>query len=90
MSVHGDAEQEVVTFPPALPLVCAASVLPFNSCQCASHYKLYSLPRCIVLNLCFWFGPGISLSLGFERVTDVPPDRAAHVLSACQELEKVG
>ena len=38
MSVHGDAEQEVVShpFPPALPLVCAAaSVLPFNPYQCA-------------------------------------------------------
>ena len=33
ISVHGDAEQEVVShpFPPALPLVCAASVLPFNT-----------------------------------------------------------
>ena len=31
----GDAEQEVVShpFPPAFPLVCAASVLPFNPCQ---------------------------------------------------------
>ena len=38
-SVHGNAEQEVVShpFPSALPLVCAAaSVLPFNQCQCAS------------------------------------------------------
>ena len=93
MSMDGDAEQEVVShpFPPALPLVCAAaSVLPFNPCQCSSHYKFYSLPPCIVLNLCFWFRPGISQSLGIEPVTDVPPDRAARVLSACQELEKVG
>ena len=40
----------------------------------------------------FWFLPGISQSLGFERVTDVTLDRAgcaASVLSACQELEKV-
>ena len=30
LAVHGDAEQEVVShpFPPALPLVCAASVCP--------------------------------------------------------------
>ena len=95
MSVHGDAEQEVVShpFPPALPLVCAASVPLFNPCQCASaaslvHYKLYSQPPCIVLNLCFWFRSGMNQSLGFERVTDVPPDRAARVLSAHQELEK--
>ena len=90
MSVHGDAEQEVVSypFPPALPLGCAASVLPFNPCR-ARHYKLYSRPPCIVLNLCFWFRPGIGQSLGIEPVTDVPPDRAARVLSACQELEKV-
>ena len=92
MSVHGDAEQEVAShpFPPALPVVCAAeSMLPFNPCQCASQYKLYCQPLCIVLNLCFWFRPGLSQSLGFEPVTDVPPDRAARVLSACQELEKV-
>ena len=75
-------------FQPALPLDSAASVLPFNPCH-ARHYKLYSRPPCIVLNLCFWFRPGTSQSLGFERVTDVPPDRAASVLSACQELEKV-
>ena len=78
--MDGDAEQEVVShpFPPALPLVCAAaSVLPFNPCQCASHYKLYSQPPCIVLNSCTWFRPGLSLSLGFERVTDVPPARAS-------------
>ena len=89
MSVHGDAEQEVAAhpFPPALPLVCAAAVLPFNPCQCASHYKLYYQPPCMVLNLCFWFRPGISQSLGFERVTDKSPDRAARVLSA--DLEKV-
>ena len=85
MSVHGDAEQKVVShpFPPALPLVCAVSVLSFNQCQCAAQYKLYSLPPCIVLNLCFWFWPGISQSLGFERVTDVLPDRAARVPFAC-------
>ena len=55
----------------------------------ASHYKWYTRPRCIVLNLCFWFRPGISQSLGFELVTDVLPDRAAGVLSACHELEKI-
>ena len=55
----------------------------------ASPYKLYSRPPCIVLNSCFWFRPGIGQSLGIEPVTDVPPDRAARVLSACQELEKV-
>ena len=91
MSVHGDAEQEVVShsFPPALPLACVASVLPFNPCQCVSQCKLYSLPPCIVLNLCFWFWPGTSQSLGLERETDMLPDRAARVLSACQELGKV-
>ena len=86
MSVHGDAEHEVVShpFPPALPLVCAAaSVRPFKV------YKLYSRPPCIVLNLCFWFRPGLCQSLRFEPVTDVPQDRAARVLSACQELENV-
>ena len=91
MSFYGDAEKEFVShpFPPALPHVCAASVLPFNQCQCALHYNLYSRPPCIVLNMCFWFRPGISQSLGFKRVTDVPLDRAqaASVLSACQELE---
>ena len=55
----------------------------------ASPYKLYSRPPCIVLNLCFWFRPRIGQSLGIEPVTDVPPDRAARVLSACQELETV-
>ena len=91
MSVHGDAEQEVVShpFPPALPLVCAAYVLPFNPCQCAQHYKLYCQPPCKVLNLCFWFRPGISQSQGIEPVTDVPQDRAARVLSTFQELEVV-
>ena len=89
MSVHGDAEQEVVShpFPPASPLVCAAaSVLPFNQCQCAPHYKLYSRPPCIVLNLYFWFRPGLSQSLGFEFVTDVPPDRAA---ACCQRVRNL-
>ena len=100
MTVHGDAEQEVVAhpFPQALPLVCVASVLPFNPCQCALQYKWYCRPPCIVLNLCFWFlnlcfwfRPGItsSQSLGFERVTDVLLDRATRVLSACQELGRV-
>ena len=28
-------------------------------------------------------------NLGIKPVTNVPPDRAARVLSACQELEKV-
>ena len=60
--------------------VCAAP-------KSVSVYKLYSRPPCIVLNLCFWFRPGLSQSLGFEPVTDVLPDRAARVL--CQELEKV-
>ena len=89
MSVHGDAEQEVVShpFPPALPIVCAASVLPFNPCQCARHYKLYSRPPCIVLNLCFWFRPGISQSLGLECVTDAPA-RSSRCSSACDQLEK--
>ena len=61
MSVHGDAEHEVVLHPfqPALPLVCAAaSVLAFNQSQCASQYILYSRPPCIVLYLCFWFQLG--------------------------------
>ena len=92
MSVYGDAEQEVVSHPfqPALPFVCsAASVLPFNPCQCASQYKLYSRPPCIVLNLYFWLRPGLSQSLRFESVTDVPQDRPARVLSTCLELEKV-
>ena len=90
ISVHGDAEQEVVAhpFPPELPLLCAASVLPFNQCQCASHYKLYCRPPCIVLNLCFLFRPGISHWLGFDPVTDVPPARASHCSSACHQLEK--
>ena len=91
MSVHGDAEQEVVSHIPTgiAPRLCC--VLPLNPCQQhrALHYKLYSRPPCIVLNLCFWFRPGLSQSLGFGPVIDVPPDRAARVLSACQELEKV-
>ena len=88
ISVHGDAEQGVVShsFPPASPLVSPASVLPFNPCQCASYYKLYSLPRCIVLNLCFWFLPGISQSPGFERVTDVPPDHGVRNLKLPHEI----
>ena len=63
--------------------------LPFKDpCQCASHYKLYSRPPCIVSNLCFSFRPGISHLLGFEPVTDVPPARASRCSSACQQLEK--
>ena len=69
---------------PRLCCVC----LPFNPCQCASHYKLYSRPPCVVLNLCFWFRPGISHSLGFERVTDVSPARASRCSSACHQLKK--
>ena len=86
--MHRDVEQEVVShpFPPALPLVCAVSVLPFNPCQCASHYKL-SLQSFILV---FLVSAGISQLLGFERVTDVPQDSDAHVLPrpACQELER--
>ena len=70
------------------PLCCVCAALQSVSCQ-ARHYKLYSLPPCIVLNLCFWFRPGISQLLGIESVTDVQPDCAAHVLSACHKLEKV-
>ena len=88
MSVNGDAEQEVVSHHPHCLVCAAASVLPFNPSQCVQHYKLYNRPPCIVLYLCFWFRPGISQSMGFEPVTNVPPDRAASVLSACQELEK--
>ena len=62
--------------------------LPFNPCQCASHYKLYSRPRCIVLNLCFLFLTGISQSLGFERVTDMPPASTSRCSPAAHELEK--
>ena len=62
--------------------------LPFNMCQHASHYPLYSRPPCIIFNLCFWFRPGISQSLGFERVTDVPPTSASRCSSACHQLEK--
>ena len=54
-----------------------------------NSYNMCNWPPCIVLNLCFWFRPGLSQSLGIEPVTDVPPDRAARVLSACQELEMV-
>ena len=90
MSVHGDAEQDVASHPflPALPLVCACICLPFNPCQRASHYKLYSRSPCIVLNLCFWFWLGISQSLGFERVADVPPASASRCSSCCHQLEK--
>ena len=76
-------------FPPALPLVCAACCPSIRFSSAASPYKLYSRPPCIVLNSCFWFRPGIGQSLGIEPVTDELPDRAARVLSACQELEKV-
>ena len=68
------------------PRLCC--VCPFNQCQHALHYKLYSRPPCIVLNLCFSFRPGISQSLGFERVTDVPPARASRCSSACHQLGK--
>ena len=70
------------------PCVCA----PLQSVsvpRCALQYKFYSLPPCIVLNLCFWFQPGIGQSLGIEPVTDVQQDRAVRVLSTCHELEKV-
>ena len=90
ISVHGDAEQEVVShpFPPVFsPRLCCVCAAPQS--ESASPYKLYSRRPCIALNLCFWFRPGISQSLGFEPVSDVPLDRAARVLSACQELEKV-
>ena len=87
--MHGDAEQEVAShpFPPAF-LCCVC--LPFNQCQRASHYKLYSQPPCIVLNLSFWFLPRISQSLGFESVTDVLPASAIRCTgsSACHQLEK--
>ena len=77
-----NSEQEVVSHPfqhcpSSLQRLCCPSIM--NPCQFALHYKLYSLPRCIFLNLCFWFLNGISLSLGFELVTVVPPDRAVHV-----------
>ena len=72
------------------------SIAPRLCCVCAalqsvsaSPYKLYSRPPCKVLNLCFWFWPGLSQSLGFEPVTDVSPDRAACLLATCKELEKV-
>ena len=72
---------------------CPSSVLQRLCCpsirQCASQYKWYSRTPGIVLILCFWSRPGLSQSLGFEPVTDVSPERAAHVLSACLELEKV-
>ena len=79
ISVHGDAEQEVVAhpFPPELPLLCAASVLPFNQCQCTSHYKLYSRPHCIVLTCV----SGFYLSVAGIRTCDW---RAAR---PCQPLQ---
>ena len=45
-SVHGDAAQEVVShpFPPAFPLACAASVLPFKQCQLRSTNCTVGLP----------------------------------------------
>ena len=70
---------------------CPSSVLQRLCCpslESVSVYKLYSRPPCIVLNLCFWFRPGISHSLGFDPVTDVPPARASRCSSACQQLEK--
>ena len=70
---------------------CPSSVLCLSALQSVSacqHYKQYSRPPCIVLNLCFWFQPGISQSLGFELVTDVPPSRASRCSSACHQLEK--
>ena len=79
--MHGDAEQEVVShpFPPALPLVCAASVCP------SIHVSVQIVQ--IVLKR-FSFRPRISHSLGFDPVTDVPPARASRCSSACQQLEK--
>ena len=83
--MHGDAEQEVVShpFPPALPLVCAASVCPSISvsAQIVQSGSLHSFKR-------FSFWPGISHSLGFDPVTDVPPARASRYRSACHQLEK--
>ena len=70
---------------------CPSSVLQRLCCpslESVSVYKLYSRPPCIVLNLCFWFRPRISNSLGFDPVTDVPPARASRCSSACQQLEK--
>ena len=67
---------------------CPSSVLRLSAPQSVSVYKLYSLPPCIVLNLCFSFRPGISHSLGFDPVTDVLPARASRCSSACQQLEK--
>ena len=37
ISVHGDAEQEVVSHHPHCLVCAAASVLPFNPCQCATN-----------------------------------------------------
>ena len=83
MSVHGDAEQEGVShpFPPALPLVCAATVLPF-ALQIAQSASLHSFKLVFLVS-------ALNLSVAGIRTRDVPPDRAARVLSACQELEKV-
>ena len=90
ISVHGEAElRNKRWYHIHSHQHCPLSVLRLSVLQSVSVYKLYSRPPCIVLNLCFWFRPGLSQSLRFEPVTDVPPDRAARVLSACQELEKV-
>ena len=70
------------------PRLCCRVCAALQSVS-ASHYKLYSRPPCTVLNLCFFFRPGLGQSLGIEPGTDVPQDRAACVLSVCQELEKV-
>ena len=68
----------------------SSSVLPRLCCPYIRvSVQIVQSASCIVLNLCFWFLPGLSQSLGFEPVTDVLPDSAARVLSACQELEKV-
>ena len=66
-----------------LPRLCCPSIRVSFALQIVQSASLHSF------NLCFWFRPGLSQSLGFEPETDVPPDRAARVLSACQELEKV-
>ena len=83
MSMHGGAEQLVVShpFPSALPVFCAAiSVSLLRTTK-------YSLPPCIVLSLCLLLRPVKDWWLGFDPVTYMQPARASHCSSPVSNLK---
>ena len=67
---------------------CTSSVLqPLQSVSVCFALQIVQSASLHSFTLVFLVSAGISQSLGFERVADVPTDRAARVLSVCQGLE---